>query len=335
MKVVAVAHDPGGANAVAATVAVLREQGATVTAFARGPAVQQFRRLGVDCTEVGAAGHPRPWELLPGADLLLAGTSQQDRFEVEAIRWARKLAMPSVAVMDYWANYRLRFRVGAGDGEELVLPDRITALDPVCAQEMVADGLPANRIRITGQPYFGWLVRQQRLRERPSGPPRRVFFASQPEANEVAVLRALLEVLRGYEPLERLTVRFHPRQTERRPSLDLLEQSGLPYAVDESLDVLTTLQQQDLALGISSVILIEAALMGLPAGSLVMGVRDTLMTNRWGLTVPLQTAVELSRFIRVSGCVQEPAAVLAQRQRFLEQQRGADLRVAQLCWRLV
>ena len=322
MKVLALAHDPGGANAVAATVAALRTTGAVVEAYAKGPAIRQFQRLAVACTPVSEE-HQTLFAGLTG-DVLLTGTSQYDGFERDAILWARQKRIPSIAVIDYWANYRQRFQPLNNPNAEPIFPDIITAIDEVCAVGMLADELPENNIRVVGQPYFAWLVARQQCRKSVMEPVRNILFASQPNANEIEILSILIQVLTDYKPLKKLLIRFHPRQGKCLASLDLLAQSGLPFAIDESTDILTTLRQQDMILGITSIILIEAALMGIPAGSLVIGVNDTLLTNKWGVTVPLDSPEKLRKFLYFTQHEEID-------KQFVEQQCAADFRVAHLC----
>ncbi|MBN3869124.1 hypothetical protein [Nostoc sp. JL33] len=322
MKILAIAHDPGGANAVAATVAALREAGTEVEAYAKGPAIRQFQRLEVACIPISEE-HQTLFVRLTG-DILLTGTSQYDEFERDAIFWARQERITSIAVIDYWANYRQRFQPLNNPNAEPTFPDIITALDEVCATGMLADGIPEKRIRVVGQPYFAWLISRQKNKKSILKPLENILFASQPNANEIEILRILIKVLTDYKPLKKLLIRFHPRQGKCRASLDLLAQSGLPFAIDESADTLATLHQQDIMLGITSIILIEAALMGIPAGSLVIGVDDTLITNQRGITIPLNSSEKLREFLYF------PQYREIEEQ-FVEQQRDADFRVAQLC----
>ncbi|MEH1867866.1 MAG: hypothetical protein V7K69_23090 [Nostoc sp.] len=321
MKIIAIAHDPGGANAVAATVAALRASGTEVEAYAKGPAIRQFQRLAVACTPISEE-HQTLFVRFKG-DILLTGTSQYDEFERDAIFWARQEGIPSVAVIDYWANYRQRFQPFNNPDAEAIFPNIITAIDEVCATGMLNDGLPKNRIFIVGQPYFAWLVARKKSRKNTLEVVQNILFASQPNANEIDIIHILIKVLTDYKPFKKLLIRFHPRQGKCRDSLDLLAKSGLPFAIDESTDILDTLQQQDIVLGITSIILIEAVLMGIPAGSLLMGVNDTLMTNKWGVTVPLKSPEKVHEFLNSTHREIDKT--------FFKQQYNADVRVAQLC----
>ncbi|MBL1198512.1 MAG: hypothetical protein FWK04_05385 [Nostoc sp. GBBB01] len=322
MKVIAIAHDPGGANAVAATVAALRVADTQVEAYTKGPASRQFQRLDVACTPIFEE-HQTFFERLTG-DILLTGTSQYDEFERDGIFWARQQHILSIAVMDYWANYRQRFQSLKNPDAEPIFPDIITAIDEVCAAGMLAEGIPEERIRIVGQPYFAWLIAKQKHRKNILKPIENILFASQPNANEIEILSVLIKVLTEYKPLKKLLIRFHPRQGKCCASLDLLARSGLPFAVDESADTLATLRQQDIILGITSIILIEAALMGVPAGSLAIGIDDTLITNQRGITIPLNSSEKLRKFLYFP-----PYREIEEQ--FVKQQCNADFRIAQLC----
>jgi hypothetical protein len=327
MKAIAISYEPGGANAVAATVAVLRSLGVEVAAYAKGFAIRQFQRLSVDCQPVG--NEPPTFLASLTGDILLLGTSEYcDPLEREAVLWAQQRQIPSIAIMDYWANYRLRFQSRTEPELEPIFPDLFTAIDERCAEGMVADGLPPDRIHILGQPYFAWLIDRQKNKKSPVETVQNIMFASQPGANEIEILKILLEVLASYTTFNQLLVRFHPIQESCCQSIELLERSGLPFAIDDSTDVLTTLQQQDKVLGITSIVLIEAALMGVPAGSLTIGVEDTLMTNRLSLTMPLTSPEQLQAFLfenKNQSCSHD----------FIEQQRGADERVAKFCYNLI
>jgi hypothetical protein len=323
MRVLAAAHDPGGANAVAATVAALRGVGHTVEAWAKGPAVRSFAALGVAARAVGVDHRA----LLPGppADLLLVGTSAADGFERDLITWAGARGLPSVAVIDYWANYRARFEPRTAALGPEPWPDVITAIDARCAAEMAADGLPRDRIRIVGQPYFGWLLEHGPARPTAADG---ITFLSQPDLNELAALGWVIAALRACPRPPPLNIRFHPRQHERQrqPSLRALADAGLRYVVDESPAPLAAVIGQRAVLGMTTMLLAEAALMGVPAGSVLAGVADTLATNRDGLTTALRSPEEVAAFLTAPS---PPApSVLAERQ------RGAHRRAAALCEQL-
>lgn len=322
-RIVAFAHDPGGANAVACTVAALRSAGFTVAAYVKGPARAQFERLNVSCEEVDDISALE--STVAKCRLVVTGSSETDRTEVLLSVMAREHKVPSVVVLDYWANYRMRFLLQRDGVEQLVLPDAITAIDDVCAAEMIADGLPVERIHVTGQPYFSWLCERSVVPRSVPGEAKKIFFASQPHPAAQEVLNTLIELLSEKDHFSQLLVRFHPREGSLAASLENLEKSGISYSVDRSRDVLTTLSSCDCVVGLSSVILIEAALMGVPAASFVPSPwENSLKTNGYGLTIPVTGRDDLNSFLNSE--VEQ-----WRREDFCRMQEGAQGKIVELC----
>jgi hypothetical protein len=330
MKVIAAAHDPGGANAVAVTVASLRSQGDSVLALGKGPALRQFATLGVACTPWSEepAATTALTESLQTANLLLTGTSAQNGFEQELILQARDRGIPSLALIDYDANHALRFCRRQTPGPP-VYPDVVTALDEACAQALTEAGVPAAAVRVTGQPYYAWLATRPRPPRTIGQASRRVLFASQPDADEPHTWEVVLAAFAEHAKRDRLTIRFHPRQVteERERCLARFAHRGLPSRVDEEPSSLVSVAAHDLVLGISSTILVEAALLGVPTGSVLLAAADTLATNRSGLTVSLRSLDDVRRFLANGGREASDEA-------FVASQHGALDRVTTLCHQL-
>lgn len=75
--------------------------------------------------------------------------------------WAKKRGIPSVAVLDQWNNYALRFS-GPGKGEYLkYFPDVVAIMDEFALRDMKEEGIPENLLRITGHPALEDLVKSR------------------------------------------------------------------------------------------------------------------------------------------------------------------------------
>lgn len=325
-RIIALAHDPGGANAIAVSVSTLRSAGFTVDAFAIGPAVRQFKRLDVPCNEIGSI------EILKAeisnCGLLIVGTSALDRSEVLLSEIAQRQGVPVLAILDYWANYRKRFSLVRDNQEHFILPDLITALDNACASEMVVDGIPESRIVITGQPYFGWLcnhtIRNMAYQEEKDC----ILFASEPHPAAKSVLKIFIKVMQLQKTQKKILIRFHPRQKDCLDSLAMLDNAGLDFTVDHSEDLFATLRNCDFVIGLTSIILIEAALLGIPAGSLLPPPwANPLRTNLSGLTTPLQNVHELNEFLKRS-------YINAEREKFQCEHAESQENILKICKKL-
>lgn len=119
-----VAHDAGAANLILTWLAA--EGIGDVRAVMAGPAATLWRaRFG----ETGLAADLDT--ALDGAGTLLSGTGWASSVEHDARVAAQARGMPSVAVIDHWVNYRMRF---SRDGVEC-LPDRLWVADSYAVAE--------------------------------------------------------------------------------------------------------------------------------------------------------------------------------------------------------
>lgn len=102
----------------------------------------------------------------------LASTSSESKLERAFIRAAKATRVPSAQLIDTWVNYVARFQVAG----ETLYPDYILTLDEAARTRMVAEGIPADLIRIIGQPYLEYTLAPQP----PGGSHARVLLLSQP-----------------------------------------------------------------------------------------------------------------------------------------------------------
>lgn len=128
-----VAHDAGAANHILCWIAAEPNHYRLVL---RGPALKLW---------IQRFGEPPPQVTLEaalnGADCLLTGTGWASDLEHGARSLAREKGIQSIAVIDHWVNYSMRFVRG---GEE-VLPDRLWVVDEhaLARARRVFAGVPA------------------------------------------------------------------------------------------------------------------------------------------------------------------------------------------------
>ncbi len=60
--------------------------------------------------------------------------------------------------MDFWNHYRERFKLPDG---QLIFPDWVAVMDESPRAAMIAEGFPADRLKIVGLPAFDELVKYQ------------------------------------------------------------------------------------------------------------------------------------------------------------------------------
>ncbi|OIQ88338.1 hypothetical protein GALL_297750 [mine drainage metagenome] len=314
--IVAICGDAGGANAVAPVIEMLRAEGqVSVTAFAYLQARTLWAERGLDFVEVSEKLNiSGALSLLRQAGLVLTGTSvNRAELEKSFIEAARQSHIPSLAVLDFWANYALRF--SDEDGGLNYLPDRIAVMDEQSRTEMISEGIDEGLIVITGHPALDTLeayrngfsfTRRATIREALGVGEEEllVLFASQPASffenstdvpppwlDRDRILKALLTALEELQRQHRkgivLAVRPHPRESSL--FFDRIVSQSLRVVLQVGGDAREIAMSADLVVGMETMYLVEAAYLGRATLSirLDLPLPDTFPPNRSGLTCPV------------------------------------------------
>ncbi len=171
-RVLAAASMAGGAMAIGPVIKRLREKGHNVYVISHGAATSSFKSQGIEPDRLLQTvsrselygilkAHGAPHSLLTGTQC----QSTDCPVTVEQLLWdsARSRAVRSVAVLDTWANYSVRFSdldltsdvPTASILRPLSrLPDKIAIMDEFAMGQMLAEGFPEDRLVVTGQPQF-------------------------------------------------------------------------------------------------------------------------------------------------------------------------------------
>lgn len=328
--IVALCGDPGGANAVAPVIEALRvEERVTLKALAYRQAQMLWAKRFLSFDSVSeSTTHNEAVALLRGCSvgLLLTGTSV-NRVELEKtfIAAAREAEVPSLAVLDFWSNYRMRFSDGAG--MLVYLPDRIAVMDERARGEMVNDGFELTRLVITGQPALDDLpllrdrfspVRHKEIQKELGirSRERLVLFVSQPISvlygedptapghlgyTEQIVLEALHKALShiaqrsGQEIV--LVIRPHPR--ENAPVFKNSSYEPVRIIMSTVEDPRDMVMAADVVTGMNSMLLVEACYLGCLTVSLQPGLRlpDALPTNQTGQSIVVYQEHEIETIL--------------------------------------
>ena len=203
-------------------------------------------------------------------DAVLCGTSAHALLERRLFVCARRMGVPSVAFCDMWWAYAERFR----DDEGWTLPDRLWVIDEPMRKAAVAVDWPQPLpIDIVGSPLFGELARTRAARADSGG--RAIRFISEPVStkypdariDEFELADLLVSVVRGSGIDLPIVIRPHPVdsiETWRRWSF-ARRADGVTI---ETLPAEEAIKDTRLAVGISSILLAELRMCGIPTASL-------------------------------------------------------------------
>lgn len=329
-------EDPGAVNCLAPLAQELLARGARCLLLASGLGVQLLRSRGLQPAQVDEAEQAVAMLKQGAPQWLLVGTSENpDSPAFALVAAARSAHVRSAAVIDFGANSAHRFR-GRTDDPLAHVPDYVLVPDEWTAREFVALGLPANRVAVVGHAHHDHLVEvaarlqasgRGAIRERvlPAAARDRtvLVFASEistgldpqqysksaqytlhgrgtAQARTEIVVEELLDAVAALEsegvPRPYLVLRRHPKEVPAdlaayRSSFDHVSTGG---------DALQTVFAADVVIGMSSMLLTEAHLLGTHVISLLPRAleRDWLPIVRAGIVA---CAIERQAFRRLLG----------------------------------
>ena len=291
MRVLVVAREAGAAAAVIPVARHLAAAGDEVLTIAFQEAVASFERARVpllafpdDCDADAVAVNLA--RLAP--DALLTGTSMYpDR---DGLWWhaARQASIPTLAVLDHWSTLAERF--SAREPFDCV-PDAVSTVDESSAAQLRALGFPGSA-RAGGHPHFDHLIGRGRALDRAAA--RRVLaipaeqlvmvFVSEPLARqygtslnyrpdelfpytEEEVLGAVGDAFDEVASTGLVVVKLHPLEDAGAYAGMALEADPDRVRVLRSCPPDVLIGAADVVVGMTSSLLIEAALMGAPTMS--------------------------------------------------------------------
>jgi len=262
-------------------------------------------------------------------DLIFSGVGSDDLTDRLLWRAAKELSIPTIVILDQWLNYSKRFYFGASnekiDKSKMVVPNIICVMDDLAKKEMIKEGFDSKILRVTGQPYFELVLKRQTLITKQDkqnilnhlgikNGSYKIFFVSEPivefnkDSNylgydQFSILETLLNslslILKNDSKLKvDLVIKFHPRNNPDIFSNFIIKYQNIPrlkIILDKISSPDLVLAIADLLVGMSSALLLEAAILGKPFFSLQVGLKceNPFMLSRIGMAKTILTQDEL------------------------------------------
>ncbi|WP_157100515.1 hypothetical protein [Rhodoplanes sp. Z2-YC6860] len=285
-RVLLAGNDSGGLNVIAPLLREWNEDSRFTPHFLAGPRVRRefrYRLPGIQfapgADELTERLCHRPGELdgylrgllLKGRyDVVVCGTSANALLEKRLLHTARSLGVPCVAICDMWWAYTERFH----DGQNWTLPDRLWVLDDAMrvAAEQVA--WPSKlAIDVVGSPFFAQLMR--RRMNNGGDTARTIRYISEPVStsfpeagiNEFALADMLVSAMATAKLDAPIVFRPHPADSIEAWRRWTYARRAQGVSLD-TLPLEEAIADTRLAVGISSIMLAELRICGVPAASL-------------------------------------------------------------------
>ncbi len=241
-------------------------------------------------------------------DVVVCGTSTGLSLDKKAILWAKENNIPTIAIVDFWSNYKMRFS-NPGAFDLAYLPDVICVIDGFMKKQMEKESFDSSRLFITGNPYF------DTFKSFKNSGGKYILFAEQPFSevysssdksvtspifNEIGVFSDFIRVLEKAKIAYPVIISFHPRSKNKNKFDKIITHSKIKIKIaKEKTEKL--LENAKIVIGINGMVLFEAALGGKTVLSYQPGIKkadDVLMSNRLGLSEAAYNYSQLEQKIK-------------------------------------
>lgn len=282
-------EDPGAANILAPLAVELRRRNATTQMLSAGLASEILKCRSVDFIDLNQFPSNSVEQIFSkfSPAVFVAGTAENaETIALPLFKEGQRLNIPTVGVVDMLVNAERRFR-GTGAEALAYAPDYIVVPDEVVSSAYLRLGFPPENLMVVGYPHFDVVQQKASQYEGARGItgtsiPRIVFVAeprsrlnptlSRPNSNytlhgsassDFRTLIVMEEVIAGILEAEvnaHLIVRLHPKSEMS----DFESYRNRVSEFSSGGDPLEVLLNADLVIGMTSMLLQEAAWMGVP-----------------------------------------------------------------------
>lgn len=269
MRLIFVAGDVGGARALA-PVAHLATADHAVWVVENGAIVSDHAGQDVPWVWV-AMDTPKALLAQLEPDMVVFASSMTDPVALDLALAAQDMGLPTAHILDNWSNYAAR--LVHVDGRRAT-PDMYAVMDDLAAQSAAAEGVENASLVVTGTPALAHVQAQM------PNPKGGVIFASEPVSldqgrdptlptfrgyTEDQVLALVLQNLQPWADQVQVQVFAHPRETPAGLADVLHHHAGAVAArVLAAHEKPAALAQARAVIGMSSILLYESWLAGLP-----------------------------------------------------------------------
>lgn len=331
-KILIASRDPGGTNAVLPLIGFFQKE-YSVIVLGKDVAIEIYNKENIEVNEqIYSDEFDYLKEIiekyLPA--VIITGTSSDDFFEKRLWGIARIKNIPSIAVLDHWVNYGIRFSKYTLSqyseyNRELshdYIPDKILVMDDYAKNKLIEEGVDEEKLVVTGQPHFKWLsdksvkCRKNISKQKDSldilyvsEPYEKIYGGRENSINalgysEKTIFQELLKTLNRleggcFEKKVRLFIKQHPKENDGAYD-EYLKECHFPVYYEKRKDLLEFLPDMDIVCGMTSMMLIEAYICGKNVISLQFGKNNNskFILDELGILYPVKEQDELEKELK-------------------------------------
>jgi hypothetical protein len=337
-KILFFSSEPGGAEALCPVIRLLNENSYEVVVASHGYGAVQFCKNSILYTDVVITSIDAAVVALRkiAPDYLITSATSLPWIDMsEKYLWeaAHQLGIGSLAFIDQWQNYSIRFSGSQPFQLLKYLPDHINSINQFGREEMIAEGFPEDRLIMLGHPYLSGIVdcynvlnvddivRALGIAYYNFNRDEALVFVSEPLLenfgnsrgyNQYDALCFFLTNLDRFTRKKHVVLKLHPKDElwKFKMVIGMFPEINI-HIVQDELSSIECLTLSDKIFGMTSIMLIEAFLLGKTVVSLQPGLinEDPLILSRRGLVSRVIVLEDLNHIVlKPSGTSAFPVA---------------------------
>lgn len=292
--VLGVYNHPGGENSIFPVLTELQNRNIRCFCVSEARGIKRCKDAGIPSSEIIDRITEKKAEEcfnLYNPHVVLCGTSEPEdpvvgRLESLFTKVARAKSIPAVAVLDHWCGYKDRFSL-SNSGLLDALPNIICVMDKTAQEDMIKLGFPKDILHVTGNPHCDVIIGKRYEFDRLDRNKIRknigikenehiVLFVSEPlfedhggdrGYTEFQVLRDVQNALAANSKYSNVVVwiKLHPREKIDKFNHMILNADLSKFRIiRDEMDVYHLAKAVDVIVGMTSMLLIEYSLLGIP-----------------------------------------------------------------------
>jgi hypothetical protein len=253
-------------------------------------------------------------------DIIMSGTSWNSNIEQVFRNIAFKKNIPSIVYIDYWSNYRKRFKEAAYPIK--CTKDTICVIDDHIKAAMVKEGFPPGNIHVTGSPYYDHLINardelevevKKIRRELHDSPDQKVitFFSEHITPAKMAngcvlsvdlvkeIKKILAEKALCSKVSTKLLIKIHPKE-EKKEFEDIAEEVNGYFSsaiLQNEYSSIDLIMASEFVVGQTTTPLVEARMLSKPVASILQNNRNMYSENMDRLGIPVLNLSDLEEVV--------------------------------------
>lgn len=308
-KILFAAQDPGGFNCLMPVIKELKKKKIFFQVILANESRNVAKNNNIDFIDGNIINQAQREKILNqfNFNCVVVGTSDGFSLDKKVTQWAKKKKIPTVSVTDFWSvDHRTRFS-SQNKVDLNFATDVFCVIDQRMKNQMIQEGFNPKKILITGNPFFSTfnkkLSDQGKFILFVCQPFTEVYdhldkISGQPFFNEIKIFEDYLLCLKNNKINLPIIIALHPR-CKRKDKFNFLLKNNKSIRIAKK-ETSKLIKDAKLVLGINSIMLFEAAMLGKRVVSFQPGINkknDILITNHIGLTCNAYNFKQLNQII--------------------------------------